>query len=129
MQVDVTQVEALIADLHSVSRHTAGAAIKAGVQGILDDGKQKARDAYKGHPNKGFQYVGQQFTYDTKVHGASVEAEFGPEKPKGARANVAIFGTSRGGGGMPHPAEIIKEDDAEKIFEDVIRDIVGDLSS
>ena len=64
MQVDVTQVEALIADLHSVSRHTAGAAIKAGVQGILDDGKQKARDAYKGHPNKGFQYVGTQFTYD-----------------------------------------------------------------
>ncbi|GLI30359.1 MULTISPECIES: hypothetical protein [Brachybacterium] len=44
--------------------------------------------------------------YDVKVTAGGVEAEIGPDKDKygGALANVAIFGTSRGGGTVPDPS-------------------------
>ncbi len=44
--------------------------------------------------------------YDTRVLADGVEAQIGPDKSKygGALANIAIFGTSRGGGTVPDPS-------------------------
>lgn len=129
IKIDATQLQGLIADINRASSAATGPAIAAGTRAVLDQAKQKARDAYASHPNKGFQYVGRQFGYDTKVHGASVDAEFGPDKPKGALANVAIFGTSRGGGGLPHPVELVDSDKVVDIFDDVLNEIAGDLGA
>lgn len=129
IKIDATQLQGLVADINRASSAATGPAIAAGTRGVLDEAKTKARDAYASHPNKGFQYVGRQFGYETKVSGATVHAEFGPDKPKGALANVAIFGTSRGGGGLPHPVELVDADKVVDIFDDILNEIAGDLGA
>ncbi len=52
---------------------------------------------------KGIAKVGRRLRTTRKRPAASLQAEFGPTKPKGF-ANIAIWGTSRGGG-LPHPAD------------------------
>lgn len=58
--------------------------------------------------------------YDIKVDGSGVEGRIGPNKGKygGALANVAIFGTSRGGGTVPDPS-IALAAEADR-FEDAL---------
>lgn len=124
MPVDVSQLMTLAADFASAEE--AGAAVKVGVQNALDGAKQRARDAYKGFPNKGIAKVGETFSYDAKASGGVVQAEFGPTKPKGALANIAIWGTSRGGGGLPHPADFM-DDKVTQEIADTLDEIVRKL--
>lgn len=124
MPVDVSQLMTLAADFASAEE--AGAAVKTGVQNALDGAKQRARDAYKGFPNKGIAKVGETFSYDSKASGGVVQAEFGPTKPKGALANIAIWGTSRGGGGLPHPADFM-DDKVTSEIADTLDEIVRKL--
>lgn len=124
MPVDVSQLTALAADFASAEE--AGAAVKVGVQNALDGAKQRARDAYKGFPNKGIAKVGETFSYDAKTSGGVTQAEFGPTKPKGALANIAIWGTSRGGGGLPHPADFM-DDKVTQEIADTLDEIVRKL--
>lgn len=124
MPVDVSQLMALSADFASAEE--AGAAVKVGVQNALDGAKQRARDAYKSFPNKGIAKVGETFSYDAKTSGAVTQAEFGPTKPKGALANIAIWGTSRGGGGLPHPADFM-DDKVTSEIADTLDEIVRKL--
>lgn len=124
MPVDVSQMMSLAADFASAEE--AGAAVKVGVQNALDGAKQRARDAYKGFPNKGIAKVGETFSYDSKASGGVVQAEFGPTKPKGALANIAIWGTSRGGGGLPHPADFM-DDKVTSEIADTLDEIVRKL--
>lgn len=124
MPVDVSQLMALSADFASAEE--AGSAVKVGVQNALDGAKQRARDAYKGFPNKGIAKVGETFSYDEKTSGAVTQAEFGPAKPKGALANIAIWGTSRGGGGLPHPADFM-DDKVTQEIADTLDEIVRKL--
>lgn len=124
MPVDVSQLMTLAADFASAEE--AGAAVKVGVQNALDGAKQRARDTYKGFPNKGIAKVGETFSYDSKASGGVVQAEFGPTKPKGALANIAIWGTSRGGGGLPHPADFM-DDKVTSEIADTLDEIVRKL--
>ena len=124
MPVDVSQLMTLAADFASAEE--AGAAVKVGVQNALDGAKQRARDAYKGFPNKGIAKVGETFSYDVKAAGGVTQAEFGPTKPKGALANIAIWGTSRGGGGLPHPADFM-DDKVTSEIADTLDEIVRKL--
>lgn len=124
MPVDVSQLMTLAADFASAEE--AGQAVKVGVQNALDGAKQRARDAYKGFPNKGIAKVGETFSYDSKASGGVVQAEFGPTKPKGALANIAIWGTSRGGGGLPHPADFM-DDKVTSEIADTLDEIVRKL--
>ena len=124
MPVDVSQLMTLAADFASAEE--AGAAVKVGVQNALDGAKQRARDAYKGFPNKGIAKVGETFSYDVKTAGGVTQAEFGPTKPKGALANIAIWGTSRGGGGLPHPADFM-DDKVTSEIADTLDEIVRKL--
>lgn len=124
MPVDVSQLMALSADFASAEE--ADAAVKVGVRNALDSAKQRARDAYKSFPNKGIAKVGETFSYDTETSGGVTRAEFGPTKPKGALANIAIWGTSRGGGGLPHPADFM-DDKVTQEIADTLDEIVRKL--
>jgi hypothetical protein len=124
MPVDVSQLMALSADFASAEE--AGAAVGVGVRNALDGAKQRARDAYKSFPNKGIAKVGETFSYDAKASGGITQAEFGPTKPKGALANIAIWGTSRGGGGLPHPADFM-DDKVTQEIADTLDEIVRKL--
>lgn len=70
--------------------------------------------------------AGRSIRYDTKSASAShIEVEIGPEKPSGAFANIAIWGTSRGGGTHADPS-VFLEREAPSI-EDHLGRIVEDL--
>lgn len=124
-QVDTSQLAALAADFMSAGEVTE--AVKVSVRNALDAAKERARKDYAAFPDKGIAKVGQEFSYETKSSGAVVEAQFGPTKPRGALANIAVWGTSRGGGGMPHPADYMDDGVANEIG-DTMNEIVRKLS-
>lgn len=80
--------------------------------------------------SKHFKGAGPAIDYDLRSGGAFgggfVEAEVGPERGKpGSLANIAYFGTSRGGGTVADPQEAL---DAEAPnFEKYIGDLAEDI--
>ena len=111
MSADVTQLRALAADFASAQE--AGSAVQVGVRNALDSAKERARQDYRAFPNKGIAKVGGTFSYDTK--------------PSGALANIAIWGTPKGGGGMPHPADYMDDKVTDEIAS-TLDEILSKLS-
>lgn len=124
-QVDASQLTALAADFMSAGEATE--AVKVSVRNALDTAKERARKDYAAFPDEGIAKVGREFSYETKGSKAVVEAQFGPTKPRGALANIAIWGTSRGGGGLPHPADYM-DDSVVSEIGDTMNEIVRKLS-
>lgn len=122
---DTTQLARLAQSFTDAGERTA--AVRVGVQNALEQAKGRAREAYQQHPDKGFRAVGSTYTFSTRGADAVVEAEFGPEKPRGALANITIWGTSKGGGGMPHPAEFMDQHVLDEIG-DTLDEIVRSLT-
>ena len=121
---DTTQLAQLAQSFTDAGERTE--AVRVGVQNALEQAKSRAREAYTAHPDKGFQAVGSTFSYETRGSGGVVEAEFGPSKPRGALANITIWGTSRGGGGMPHPAEFMDQhvlDEIGDTLDEILRSL------
>lgn len=52
--------------------------------------------------------AGRSVRFETKAQGEVSEVEVGPTKPAGAFANVAIWGTSRGGGTHTDPSSFLE---------------------
>lgn len=77
----------------------------------------------RGSSNAGFQYVASTVSYDVLDGGFGVEV--GPSKPSGALANVAYFGTSRGGGTVADPVGALQAEIPR--FEKAIDDILGGM--
>lgn len=75
--------------------------------------------------NAGIRHVARSISYDLIDGGNAVEAEIGPDKPSGALANIAYFGTSRGGGHTRDPIEALNEE--SEAFQKAIADIVEDI--
>lgn len=123
--VDVSSMISLSADFLTAGEVTE--ALKVSVRNALDTAKERARRDYAAFPDKGIAQVGTQFSYETKETGATVDAEFGPTKPRGALANIAVWGTSRGGGGLPHPADYM-DDSVSVEIADTMNEIVRKLS-
>lgn len=122
---DTTQLAQLAQSFTDAGERTA--AVRVGVQNALEAAKGRAREAYQQHPDKGFRAVGSTYTFSTRGSDAVVEAEFGPEKPRGALANITIWGTSKGGGGMPHPVEFMDQHVLDEIG-DTLDEIVRSLT-
>lgn len=106
VQVDTSEVRALIADMRGVDGRIRGdisPVIKKGAGKIKDDliGQMRSSRHFKGADS-----IGYDMTDD-------FEAEIGPEKAhgKGSRganhANIAYFGTPRGGGTVEDPEEAL----------------------
>ena len=77
----------------------------------------------RGSSNAGFRHVASTVSYDVLDGGFGVEV--GPSKPAGALANVAYFGTSRGGGTVADPVGALQAEVPR--FEKAIDDILGDI--
>lgn len=122
---DTTQLAQLAQAFTDAGERTE--AVRVGVQNALERAKGRAREAYQQHPDKGFRAVGSAFSYETRGSGGIVEAAFGPSKPRGALANITIWGTSKGGGGMPHPADFMDQHVLDEIG-DTLDEIVGSLA-
>lgn len=77
--------------------------------------------------NAGIRHVARSISYDLIDGDNTVEAEIGPDKPSGALANIAYFGTSKGGGHTRDPIEALNEEAAafEKAIADIVEDIWG----
>ena len=77
----------------------------------------------RGSSNAGFRHVASTVSYDVLDGGFGVEV--GPSKPAGALANVAYFGTSRGGGTVADPVGALQAEVPR--FEKAIDDILGGM--
>lgn len=104
--VDTSEIRSLAADMRAypeeLRRHT---------RPILDRSSlrvtRRHREEMRAH--RYFRYAARAIGYDVHVGGFGdtgvYEAEIGPDKSRsgGAIANIAYFGTSRGGGTVPDP--------------------------
>ena len=94
--IDVSQVNALAQKLAAapLKKHAlVAAAVKKGAQNI----KEAIQEDVKGSGNKGIRRI--PIAYEMKAEGTRIEADIGPRKEgAGNLANIAFFGTERGGG-------------------------------
>lgn len=124
MSVDVSEVRAFAADVTrmpgELSRHLTPTLMRGGVQI-----KESMRSDLEASSNGGIRAVGRTVSFDLNAGSGFMEVEVGPEKPDGALANIAYFGTSRGGGHTRDPAERLEEE-AER-FEKALGDIVEEV--
>ena len=95
-------------------------------RGALNIKTQLVREMRESKHFKGF---AQGISYDVRsglaFGGGVIEAEIGPESDgPGAGANIAYFGTSRGGGTVPEPSGALKAE-APK-FEAALAKFVGE---
>ena len=94
--IDMSQVEDLAKGLAAVPLRSQGlvaAAVKHGAQNI----KQSVSEDLQSSKNHAFRRI--RIHYDMQERGPVVEADIGPEQGGASSlANLAFFGTSRGGG-------------------------------
>lgn len=103
--VDTSELRAFtreLADAPNVVEKQVAAVVSKGALNI----KRKMREDARA--SKHFKGFASAINYDIRAGGAFgggfVEAEIGPERGKpGSLANIAYFGTSRGGGTVPDP--------------------------
>lgn len=115
ISVDTSEVRAAIADMSGLDsrlRPDASMVVKKGATNIKDDLVSQMRSS---RHFKGFADIGYDMIDD-------FEAEIGPNKPgPGAGANIAYFGTSRGGGTVEDPEAALDREVGS--FEDALGDV------
>ena len=90
--------------------------------------KNQMRESFEVSSNSGIRYVGRTVSYDLDTDSTTeLSAEIGPTKPSGALANVAIFGTSRGGGTVADPREALEAEapNFERAIADLVQEVWG----
>lgn len=100
---DVSELRTLATDLKRIPDN-----VQRGVRPVVSKGALNIKNQLASEMG-GSTHFGQikgSVSYDIKVGGDGIEAEIGPDKGRGggALANVAYFGTSRGGGTVPDPS-------------------------
>lgn len=99
------------------------------VQGVMKNGagkiKSQMRSEMAASPH--FKAAARSIDYDVKAERDAIEIEIGPDKSmgggEGALANIAYFGTPKGGGGVPDPQLAL---DAESpVIERFLEEILG----
>ena len=124
ISIDAHEVRELAADFTRVPGELSRHAIPVLSKGALNI-KNQMRESFEASGNAGFRFVGRTVSYDLTTEGNELSAEIGPTKPEGALANVAIFGTPRGGGTVADPREAL---DAEAPrFEKALADLAEEL--
>lgn len=128
VDLDMSEVRSLAADMRQVDsrlvRHV-NPVLKKGAQNI----KLEMQNNFRTSGTFGFRYVASTISYDLHEYsgfgGGEMYAEIGPEKPAGTLANVAVFGTSRGGGTVPDPAQALANEAVN--FGKALSDLAEDL--
>ena len=124
VSIDIHEVRELAADFTRVPGELSRHAIPVLSRGALNI-KNQMRESFEASGNAGFRFVGRTVSYDLTTEGSEYSAEIGPTKPEGALANVAIFGTPRGGGTVADPREAL-EAEAPR-FEKALGDLAEEL--
>jgi hypothetical protein len=111
----------------------AGAATEQQVGGIIERGANNVKRQLRREmsASRHFKGVARAITYDMRTAGAFgggiVEAEIGPEAGSpGSLANIAYFGSSRGGGTVPDPEGAL-EAEAPNVMEWLAKAAEGSL--
>lgn len=125
VDLDMSEVRTLAADMTAVDGRLARHVIPVVKKGALNI-KQEIRQNFQASANGGFRYVGSTVSFDLTTSSDEITAEIGPTKPTGALANVAVFGTSRGGGTVPDPAQALANEAVSfgKALADLAQDLV-----
>lgn len=103
VEVDATELRTFAADL----LHAAGEVV-AGVPGVVTRGAVNVKNQLRAEmgASRHFRGAAADIDFDLTETASGVEAEIGPHSGPGnpgALANIAYFGTSRGGGTVPDP--------------------------
>lgn len=106
MRVEITGLRELVASIEGAVSATDSEVEAVVSRGALNIKKQLQREM---RDSRHFKGITPAISYDIKSVGAfgggAIEAEIGPESDgPGALANIAYFGTSRGGGTVPDPS-------------------------
>lgn len=125
--IDTSELTRLADDMRAAGRSVGNAVapvIKKGAQNI------KQQMAAEMGASAHFKGAASSISYDFRADLTGVEALIGPKSGRGepgALANIAYFGTSRGGGTVADPVRAM-EAEAPRL-EQAIADVLGDLLS
>ncbi|MGY5764983.1 hypothetical protein ACXET9_07280 [Brachybacterium sp. DNPG3] len=121
VHADVSELRTLARDLGRVPDK-----VHAGIRPVIQKGALNIKTEMQMDLASSAHFHGIAFSpsFDTTIRRDGVEAVIGPEKGRagGALANVAIFGTSRGGGTVPDPS-IALQNEAPR-FEQALADLL-----
>lgn len=125
MDIDMREVRKFAHDLGRVDERLARWVVpvvrKAGV-----NVKKSMQEDLRQSSDRGFRHIASTIRLYHKQKDGFIEAESRVTKPRGALANVAYFGTSRGGGTVRDPIKAGEEEapnfirELEKIAEELI---------
>jgi hypothetical protein len=123
VDLDVREVRVLATDLGRVSARVAPEVKRSVSKSALNLKTQMQREM---SASTHFGQIARSINYDITTDGDGLGAEVGPDKSRfgGALANIAYFGTSRGGGTVPDPAGALGQEAGA--FESWLSRIVGD---
>ena len=124
IEIDTTEVRQIAADAARMPGELSRWLRPAVSRGALNIKRAMQQDL-EDSGNAGIRAVARSISYDLIDGGHTIEAEIGPDKPSGALANIAYFGTSRGGGHTRDPIEPLNEE--AEAFQKAVADIVGEL--
>jgi hypothetical protein len=105
VSIDASELGVLAIDLENAAQNiTSGEVAKVMRKGAVEIKKNLAREMQSSRHFKGF---GRHMDFDETITSDGIEFEIGPNKSAGsgsaAGANIAYFGTSRGGGTVTDP--------------------------
>ncbi len=126
VEIDTSEVRQFAADATRLPGELSRWLRPAVSKGALNIKRAMQQDLQQSG-NAGIRHVARSISYDLIDGDNTVEAEIGPDKPSGALANIAYFGTSKGGGHTRDPIEALNEEAAafEKAIADIVEDIWG----
>lgn len=98
---DASGLDEFVADLHALPEHARSDARKVIVKGAVNIKRQLVAEM---GASQHFGQVARSISYEIEDREGSVGVVIGPTKGSpGSLANIAYFGTSRGGGTVPDP--------------------------
>lgn len=109
VQVDTSELRGLVADMRAADGRLTRHIIPTLKKGGVNIKKTWAADM-QASGDRGFAHVGSTINFDLHTSPSEMSVEVGPDKPSGALANIAIWGTSRGGGTRRDPAEHLEKE-------------------
>lgn len=126
VEIDTSEVRQIAADATRLPGELSRWLRPAVSKGALNIKRTMQQDLEQSG-NAGIRHVARSISYDLIDGDNTVEAEIGPDKPSGALANIAYFGTSKGGGHTRDPIEVLNEEAAafEKAIADIVEEIWG----
>lgn len=122
ISVDTSELRAYVVKLESAPAESKGALAQVVSKGALNI-KEDMQAELRSSGNRGFQYIASTVNYDLVDGGMT--AKIGPDKPSGALANIAYFGSYKGGGTREDPVEALNREAPN--FEEYVTKVAGEL--